>query len=97
MQAAVVSVLEDGDMKFHRSFYYWAAFIAHGFASVKLDDALLDGIHAQLETFNDRSDPAEHNSHNDPLEMAMLTVTRKAYHRLEDQEKTLSREKWGVR
>ena len=50
LQEAVVSVLGDKEMKFHRSFYYWAAFISHGFASVKLEDAMLDAINVQLET-----------------------------------------------
>ena len=44
------SALEEEDMNFKRSFYFWAAFISHGFASVKLDDALLDQIHDKLET-----------------------------------------------
>ena len=100
LQEAVVSVLGDKEMKFHRSFYYWAAFISHGFASVKLDDALLNDIHTRLETLKDIPNGAGHDSPSDPLETAMLTLTRNAYRRLEEQEKILSREwceKWGVR
>ena len=100
VQAAAVSLLEDKDMKYQHSFYYWAAFISHGFASVKLDDALLNDIHTRLETLKDIPNGAGHDSPSDPLETAMLTLTRNAYRRLEEQEKILSREwceKWGVR
>ena len=95
----MVSVLTDEDMKYRRSFYYWAAFISHGFASVKLDDVLLDQIHERLEVMRRESIKDEPNDPEPTLEMAMLTLTRDAYHRLEHREQTLSREwceKWGV-
>ena len=49
LRAAVLSLLRDEDMRYEQSFYYWAAFISHGFASVQLDEKLLGQIHARLE------------------------------------------------
>ena len=104
LQAAVISLLEDEDMKtYKKSFHYWAAFITHGFASIKLDDALLDQIHERLQEYQEKS--SDGNSRDDDstsyvsLARAMLTRTRDAYHRLEKREETLSRQrcaKWGV-
>ena len=51
LRAAVLSLLEDEEMIYKDSFYYWAAFISHGFASVKLDDALLDQIHHKTREY----------------------------------------------
>lgn len=88
-------------MKYTRSFFYWAAFIAHGFASIKLDDALLDQIHDKLEAIYGQQ-PDDDGGESDiesGLMTAMLTLTRDAYHRLEGREETLSREwseKWGA-
>ena len=105
LQTAVVSLLEDEDMKYKTSFYYWAAFICHGFASVRLDDTLLDQIHNRLETLygqQQQHQPDDNSEENDAmisLSTATLTLTREAYHRLEEWEETLSREwceKWGA-
>ena len=106
LQTAVVSLLEDEEMKYNRSFFFWAAFISHGFASTKLDDALLDEIHNRLmESPQEPSNGSSSSSGDDDstshvsLARAMLTRTRDAYHRLEKREETLSRErcaKWGV-
>lgn len=103
-RAAVVSLLKDEDMNYRRSFYYWAAFISHGFASVKLDDALLDQIHDRLidirTASNDHIEGGDSNNgeiKDSPLLMAILTLTQDAYHRMEKQEQTLTREwceKW---
>lgn len=49
-QAAIVSNLRDNDLQLKQSFYYWAAFIPHGFASVKLDAALLERIHSYIKS-----------------------------------------------
>ena len=93
LQAAVVSLLGEEDMNYRRSFYYWAAFISHGFASVLLDDALLGEIHTRLdESREDCSDKQGDDGHDSTLEMDMMTLTRDAYRRLEDMEQTLSRE-----
>ena len=107
LQAAVASLLEDESMRYKTSFYYWAAFITHGFASTKLDDALLDHIHNRLETLygpqqqqqNRPDNDSEENNAKSDLSIAVLTLTRDAYHRLQGREETLSREwreKWGV-
>ena len=100
----MVSLIEDKSMKHSRSFYYWAAFISHGFASVRLDDALLDQIHKRLlehqeKPSGDNNTSRDDDDTNKTLEMAILTLTRDAYHRLEEQEETLSREwceKWNA-
>ena len=97
LQATVISLLEDEEMKYTRSFYYWAAFISHGFASVKLDDALLDQIHERLELMSSQCWEEDDYTKAD-LSTAILTLTRDAYHRLEEREQTLSRkwsDKWG--
>ena len=105
LQTAVTSLLEDEEMKYSRNFYYWAAFITHGFASIKLDDALLDQIHERLEVLYgqqhqlDDDDDGEENDVESDLSTAVLSLTRDAYHQLEEREETLSREwckKWGV-
>ena len=110
LQTAVTSLLEDEEMKYSRNFYYWAAFITHGFASIKLDDALLDQIHERLEVVSRQQeeeeeeeyqldDDGQENDVESNLTAAVLTLTRNAYHRLEEREETLSREwckKWGV-
>ena len=48
LQAAVVSLLDEEGTKYRINFYYWAAFLPHGFAGVKPDDVLLDQIHDRL-------------------------------------------------
>ena len=48
MQAAIASYLQDHNTEQRHSFYYWAGFIPHGFADVKLEDELLDEIHQRL-------------------------------------------------
>ena len=128
LQAAVASLLKDESMRYKTSFYYWAAFITHGFASIKLDDALLDKIHERLEAQQKQKqkqkqkqqkqkqkqkqkqqkqqqqqrqpdDDGKANDIKGDLTAAVLTLTRDAYHRLEEREETLSREwcdKWGV-
>lgn len=98
LQAAVLSVLTDEKMKYKNSFYYWAAFISHGFADVKLDDALLDQIHERLEALKPQSskgggDDSSTDSESGLTE-SILTLTRDAYHRLECEEQTLSRDWW---
>ena len=55
MQAAVVSLLRDEELNYKHSFYYWAGFICHGYASVKLDDELLDKIHERLIEYSEKS------------------------------------------
>ena len=94
LQAAVVSLLAEEKMSYRRSFYYWAAFISHGFASVLLDDALLGQIHARLDKLRqDCSDKqGDGGDGKSTLEMDMMVLTRDAYSRLEDMEQTLSRE-----
>ena len=92
LQAAVISLLGAEDMNYKRSFYFWAAFIPHGFASVLLDDALLGEIHARQEKLRQESSVKRGGGDQVTMEMAMMTLTRDAYHRLEDMEQTLSRE-----
>ena len=99
LQAAVVSLLKDDEMKYKRSFFYWAAFISHGFASVKLDDALLGKIHDRIKAhYGDAGEPSRVAGEEHGIEVALvstlLNLTRDAYHRLEDSEETLSR-KWS--
>ena len=65
LQAAVLSLLKDEDMRYKQSFYYWAAFFCHGFASVKLDDALLREIHARLQAL--RQEPSQSEQSTLPL------------------------------
>lgn len=77
-------------MKYAKSFYYWAAFIPHGFASTTLDSALLDRIHAGLKSADQDSDHDDDS--NEDLTMVILTLARNAYSEMEDQECTLSRE-----
>ena len=99
LQAAVVSLLGNEKMNYKRSFYYWAAFISHGFASVLLDDAFLGEIHIRLEKYRQESSAKQGGGSELTMEMAMMTLTRDAYHQLEEREQTLSREwceKWGV-
>ena len=103
LQTAVVSLLEDEEMKYNRSFFFWAAFISHGFASTKLDDALLDQIHNRVQEYQKQSNDDNNNNKSkddeNTLEMAILTLTRDAYCRLEEREETLSREwceKWSA-
>ena len=67
------------------------------FVSIKLDDALLDKIHARLESLKRGSDHDQSDSDDETLAVAIISLTRDAYHRLEDREETLSREwceKW---
>ena len=102
LQTAVISLLDDEDMKYKRSFYYWAAFISHGFASVLLDDAFLGEIHTRLEKIRQKSSAEQGGDDELTMEKTIMTLTRDAYHRLEEREQTLSREwcaKWesGVR
>ena len=102
LQAAVRSVLEDDDLRHKKSLYYWAALLSHGFASVRLDDTLLDQIHDRLQTLYGQQpdDDGQENDIESDVMTATLTLTRNAYHRLEEREETLSREwseKWGAR
>lgn len=91
MQAAVVSLLEENEMNYKISYYYWAAFIPHGFAGVKLDDALLIQMHRRLEgLYRQACDQSGNTKDNDSLEKTMMTLARDVYRRLEDREKTLS-------
>ena len=100
LQAAVLSLLKDKDedMNYKRSFYYWAGIASHGFAGVKLDDALLGQIHSRLRS-SSLQGPG-HSGTDDgegALTIAMTTLTRNAYRSLEHQEQTLLREwrdKW---
>ena len=97
LQAAVVSLLDDEEMKYNINFFYWAAFLPHGCAIVKLDDALLDQIHDGLESLVQNDAAADEGDQGTAIETTMLTMTRKAYHHLEYLEQTLSREwceKW---
>ena len=48
-QAAVVSLLDDEGLNYKRSFFYWGAFISHGYGNVMLNETLLDNINARLE------------------------------------------------
>ena len=92
LRAAVTSLLADKEATiFRRSFYYWAAFIPHGFASVTLDDVLLNQIHDRVETYRQKLTQGEHNP-DVSFAMAVLTLTRETYRRLEKWEQTLSRE-----
>ena len=45
----MASLLHDNDLRYKDSFYYWAALLPHGFASVQLDDELLERAHSSLE------------------------------------------------
>lgn len=96
LQTAVKSVLGDEDMRYKTSFYYWAAFISHGFASVLLDDELLARIHHRLEALRSGSDGgqgrADGEDGGETLAMAIMTLTRQTYFRLKNREETLSRE-----
>ena len=95
LQAAVVSLLADEDMKYKHSFFYWAGFICHGFAGVKLGDALLDTIHNRIESMCKESGDEEGD---DGRALAVMTLTRDAYRRLDEREQALSREwcdKWN--
>ena len=93
LQAAVVSVLTDEDLNYRRSYYYWAAFISHGFASVKLDDALLDHIHERLEVMQQSdTDNGGNESEDEPLMAMILALTREMYLTLGNKEQTLARE-----
>lgn len=88
-------------MNYRHSFFYWAAFISHGFASVLLDDALLDEVHARLQRFWQESsrDDTEGGGGERTMETVMLTLTRDAYNRLGEREEALSRkwcDMWGV-
>ena len=49
-RAAVLDLLQDAELNFHRSHYYWAGFILHGFADVALDDEFLKRIKSCFES-----------------------------------------------
>ena len=76
-------------MKYKRSFYYWAGFISHGSANVKLDDALLHQIYDRLTSLIQGSD---HGGADDYSESALTTAmkdkTREVYHGCKHQEYT---------
>lgn len=83
-------------MNYRLSFYYWAGFISQGFASVQLDDALLDEIHARLEQLPRESSEFQGNR-QEAMQRAMLKLTRETYQHMEETEQALSREcyeKW---
>lgn len=97
LQAAVRSVLTHKDLKYNKSFFYWAAFISHGYASVTLDDALLSEIHKKLMDLQRKSSDDEierdgKSGSEESLGIDMLALTRESYFRLEKAEQTLSRE-----
>ena len=92
LQTAIVSLLKDEELQFKRSFYYWAAFISHGFASVKLDVDLLDQVHDRLKNLEERPNCGEDTGSEDTIEEVILTLTRDAYRRLEHREQVLSLE-----
>ena len=84
-------------MKYDRSFYYWAAFISHGFASVKLDDALLDQIHNRLKSLSQASGHGGADDSERAFTEAMIALTQDAYRTLGHQEHILLSkwcEKW---
>ena len=81
LQAAVASLLDEANVMGHSSFYYWAAFLPHGFASVQLEDALLDQMHERLMTLLQQESSTgcgEDGSQSNAM-MALLTLTRDAY------------------
>ena len=90
LQAAVVSLLADKELGYEKSFYYWAAFITHGFASVQLENALLDQVHDRLETLKQRVDDGGNDDHKTTLAMAILTLTREAYHQHDERQGSMS-------
>lgn len=87
----MVSLLANKKVKhFGRSYFYWAAFISHGYSSVRLDDAFLDQIHDNLQVYQSE----KLNDNNNTLEMmVLLTLTQDAHERLKDWEQTLSNER----
>lgn len=57
-----MSLLEDDNERYKQSFYFWAAFVPQGFASVQLNSALLDKIHSYLVTEGYFSRSLNHDS-----------------------------------
>lgn len=95
LQAAIVSLLKDKDTDYKCSFYYWAAFISHGFASIKLDDALLDKIHNQLMSLKQASGRGEASDSESALKTELIALTQNSYHVLGGLEQALSSE-WSA-
>ena len=91
LRNAVVSVLGDETMRYKDSFYYWAGFISHGYASTKLDDPLLELIHSGMVDLDQTHTRSKEDDSNRTF-ATILALTRDAYLRQEDQDQTLSRE-----
>ena len=90
LRAAVIRLFENKAMRYKDSFYYWAAFIPHGFAGVRLDDALLDQIHSYLTEQLRQSQAC--NQGECTIEEMEETLSSHCYCEIEEEELTLSRQ-----
>ena len=84
----MTSFLKKDGMRYKDSFYYWAAFIPHGFADVKLDEALLDRIHMYLKKKLRESKTLDQDIGT--VEEMEATLASQLYHEIEELELTLS-------
>lgn len=87
LQAAVVSLLHDKDLHYKDSFYYWAALVPHGFASVQLDDELLERVRLSIERITCREKPtAESTSNIEPGMKKLTLVVRRQFEEIAQAE-----------
>ena len=86
-----MKLLAENGMRYRESFYYWAGFLPHGYASVKLDEALLGRIYRYLEKQSRKPSACEMGT-STAKEMG-ARLSRQVYSEIEEQELTLSRQR----
>ena len=90
VQAAAIAVLKEAaKVSYGQSFYYWAGYTPHGFADVKLDNAVLGQIHSCVMKQRQGSDHVIYIK-NEMIAAAAATVpTGQAHYLTKDWEQDI--------
>ena len=91
LQMAVIELLQDDDMGFKHSFYYWASIIPHGFAEVTIDDQLSENICSYAERRRQELGHSANQGGDNRWSIPMM-LARDAYRRIENWEQTMSQQ-----
>lgn len=88
-QAALQSLIHNPKFRYKDSFYYWGAFLPHGFADVQLDKQLLDQIHSVILQVARQKGVDTVEMEEDAIEFVMRALTREAHEDYDNREETM--------
>lgn len=88
-QAALQSLIHNPKFRYKDSFYYWGAFLPHGFADVQLDKQLLDQIHSVILQVARQRGVDTVEMEEDAIEFVMRALTREAHEDYDNREETM--------